>query len=377
MKQLLQLTRELIQRPSVTPNDGGCQALLASRLSDVGFNCEQLDYGDVKNLWAVRGSNGPLLCFAGHTDVVPTGPEDQWTSAPFAPEIRDGVLFGRGAADMKGSLAAMNVACETFVREHPDHNGRIAMLLTSDEEGPALDGTRRVMETLHARGEKIDYCLVGEPSSSQQLGDVVRVGRRGSLHVAMTFHGVQGHVAYPEHANNPIHTAAPVLTALTQETWDNGNEVFPATSFQLSNIHGGTGATNVIPGILEVVGNFRYSTALTAEDIQQRTQAIVDQFDIECTLNWTLSGKPFYSEPGALTQAVRNTIRTRLDIDTECSTGGGTSDGRFIAPYGSEVVELGPINASIHRIDEQVSVDDLERLAVLYQDILERVLLNT
>lgn len=376
MEQLLQLARELIQRPSVTPRDGDCQALLANRLNAIGFKCESLNFGEVKNLWAVRGNGGPLFCFAGHTDVVPSGPEEQWTSPPFSPEIRDGKLYGRGAADMKGSLAAMTVACEQFVSAHPEHPGRIAFLLTSDEEGPAIDGTRRVMETLAEREEKIDYCLVGEPSSSKKLGDVVRVGRRGSLHVNLAFNGIQGHVAYPEHANNPIHAAAPVLTALTQEVWDQGNEMFPATSFQISNINGGTGANNVIPGTLEVIANFRYSTALTEQDIRDRTQAIIDQADVDCTLRWNLSGAPFYSEPGALTKAVVETIKARTGLATDCSTGGGTSDGRFIAPHGAEVVELGPTNASIHRIDEHVAVAELEQLSLLYQDLLEKTLLH-
>ncbi len=375
MSQLLQLVRELISRPSVTPQDGGCQDVMRARLEAIGFNCETIEAGGVTNLFATRGAEAPMFCFAGHTDVVPTGPEDQWQSQPFAPEIRDGKLYGRGAADMKGSLAAMVCAAEAFVSTHPDHAGTLAFLITSDEEGPALFGTREVMRQLAERGVHIEHCLVGEPSSSQQLGDVVRVGRRGSLHAQFSVHGVQGHVAYPEKALNPIHTVAPLIAKLTAEVWDLGNEQFPATSFQISNIQSGTGANNVIPGSLSFIANFRFSTAVTAAQLQQRCEQLISELGVNATIEWNLSGEPFLSKHGRLTEAVVAAIKRHNGLDTELSTGGGTSDGRFIAPSGTEVVELGPVNSSIHQIDEHVDVSELEHLVKLYQDIIERVLL--
>ncbi len=374
MSQLLQLTRDLISRPSVTPADGGCQDVLKARLEAIGFTCETIEAGGVTNLFATRGTLAPMLCFAGHTDVVPTGPADQWQSAPFSPEVRDGKLFGRGAADMKGSLAAMVCATEAFVDAHPVHPGTLAFLITSDEEGPAQFGTKEVMRQLKERGVHIDHCLVGEPSSSEQLGDVVRVGRRGSLHAHFTVHGVQGHVAYPQKAHNPIHASAPLIARLTQEVWDRGNSHFPPTTFQISNIRSGTGANNVIPGELAFNANFRYSTAMTADTLEARCEEIINELQVDASIEWELSGLPFLSDHGALTEAVVNTIKHHAGIDTELSTGGGTSDGRFIAPSGTEVVELGPINASIHQVDEHVDVNDLEHLAKLYQQIMTRVL---
>ncbi|MFK8030590.1 MAG: succinyl-diaminopimelate desuccinylase [Gammaproteobacteria bacterium] len=375
MSQLLQLVRDLISRPSVTPEDSGCQDVMRSRLEAIGFSCETIEAGGVTNLFATRGQQAPLFCFAGHTDVVPTGPEEQWSSQPFAPEIRDGKLYGRGAADMKGSLAAMICATEAFVEAHPEHPGTVAFLITSDEEGPAKYGTREVMRVLKERGIRIDHCLVGEPSSSKQLGDVVRVGRRGSLHAQFTIRGVQGHVAYPEIALNPIHAAAPLITTLNDEVWDEGNPSFPPTSFQISNIHSGTGANNVIPGELEFTANFRYSTAVTEQSLKARCERIIEEVGVDAVIDWNLSGEPFLSEHGALTKAVATAIKQLSDIDTDLSTGGGTSDGRFIAPSGAEVVELGPINASIHQIDEHVDVDDLEHLVKLYEHILGGVLI--
>lgn len=376
MSQLLQLTRDLISRPSVTPDDHGCQDVIGSRLHALGFQCETIVAGGVTNLFAVRGSKTPMFCFAGHTDVVPTGPVEQWNSPPFSPEIRDGKLYGRGAADMKGSLAAMVCATEAFVADCPDHAGTIAFLITSDEEGPAQFGTKEVMRQLGDRGVHIDHCLVGEPSSSRRLGDVVRVGRRGSLHAEFTVNGVQGHVAYPDKARNPIHLAAPLIDRLTNEVWDEGNERFPPTSFQVSNIRSGTGANNVIPGELGFTANFRYSTAVTAEALKQRCSRLIRELGVDASIDWQLSGEPFLSEAGPLTHAVVHAIRELNGLDTELSTGGGTSDGRFIAPTGTEVIELGPINASIHQIDEHVDVNDLEHLAKLYESILRRVLID-
>lgn len=376
MEPTLDLCQQLIERPSVTPEDAGCQALMADRLRACGFRCENLRFGDVDNLWAVRGHAGPLLVFAGHTDVVPPGPLDQWQSDPYTPTIRDGLLYGRGAADMKGSLAAMVVACERFVAAHPDHKGRIGFLITSDEEGPATDGTVKVVEHLQRAGEHIDWCLVGEPSSSEALGDTVKNGRRGSLGGTLTVHGVQGHVAYPHLADNPIHRAMPALHALASETWDEGNEFFPPTSFQVSNIKAGTGATNVIPGDLEVVFNFRFSTACTEEDLRRRTEAILDQHGLKYSLSWNLCGRPFITGQGKLVDAVVSAIRSVTGRDTLLSTAGGTSDGRFIAPTGSEVVELGPVNRSIHQRNEHVLVTDLPLLTAMYQATLENLLLD-
>ena len=376
MEPTLELCQQLIERPSVTPEDAGCQALMAERLTACGFHCEHLRFGDVDNMWAVRGDAGPQLVLAGHTDVVPPGPLYQWQSDPFTPTIRDFLLYGRGYADMKGSVAAMVVACEGFVTAHPYHNGRIGFLITSDEEGPATDGTVKVIEHLQRAGEPIDWCLVGEPSSSEALGDTVKNGRRGSLGGVLTVHGVQGHVAYPHLADNPIHSAMPALHALASETWDEGNDFFPPTSFQVSNIKAGTGATNVIPGELELVFNFRFSTASTEEDLRRRTEAILDQHGLKYSLSWSLSGQPFITGQGELVDAVVSAIRSVTGRDTLLSTAGGTSDGRFIAPTGSQVVELGPVNRSIHQRNEHVLVSDLPLLTAMYQATLENLLLD-
>lgn len=373
MSEVLDLACALIRRPSVTPDDAGCLDIIADRLDQAGFVIERMPFGQVDNLWARRGNAGPLFCFAGHTDVVPPGPAEKWLSDPFIPQRRDGQLYGRGAADMKGSLAAMVVAAEQFTDTHPQHRCSLAFLLTSDEEGIAMDGTRRVIQALQERGEKIDFCLVGEPSSDQQLGDRIRVGRRGSLHGHLVVHGIQGHVAYPDSAKNPIHQFAPALTALTTETWDSGNTQFPATSFQFSNIHSGTGADNVIPGELEALCNFRYSTAVTHSQLQSRVHQLLDRHGLDYDLEWRLAGEPFLSQPGALAAAIITTIRDHCGIEPECSTGGGTSDGRFIAPTGAEVIEFGPVNASIHKVNEHVSINELELLAELYRHILVAV----
>lgn len=374
MNATLELTRELISRQSVTPRDDGCQALMMARLSAIGFACTDLPFGEVSNFWAERGTDGPLLVFAGHTDVVPTGPLDQWDSDPFLPSEREGLLYGRGAADMKASLAAMITACEAFFTQHPDHSGRVGFLITSDEEGPATDGTVKVMEYLEAQGKTIDYCLVGEPSSSAQLGDTIKNGRRGSLGASMKVLGIQGHIAYPQLADNPIHRAMPALHALAAEKWDQGNEFFPPTSLQISNIHSGTGATNVIPGELEVLFNFRFSTEVTDTQLRERTEAILGRFDLEYEIDWNLSGQPFLTSAGALVEAARASILAATGLNTQLSTAGGTSDGRFIAPYGVQVVELGPVNASIHKINEHVRTADLPVLSDVYLGIIERLL---
>lgn len=371
----LALTQQLIALPSITPADHGCQALIAERLAPFGFQAEFLNFEDVENLWLRRGTEGPVFCFAGHTDVVPTGPLAAWDSPPFQPEIRDGLLYGRGAADMKGSIAAFVVAAENFVREHPDHQGSIALLITSDEEGPSKYGTVKVIETLEARQEKITWCLVGEPSSSQQLGDVIKNGRRGSLNAKLTVQGKQGHVAYPQLADNPIHRVAPALAELAAEVWDHGNEFFPPTSFQISNLNAGTGANNVIPGSLEALINFRFSTELTEAEIKLRTETILNKYITNYYLDWSLSGQPFLTAQGKLVAATAKAIQEILNIETELSTSGGTSDGRFIAPTGAEVVELGPRNASIHQINECVNINDLSQLTRIYQRILEHLLL--
>ena len=374
MSATLELTLDLIRRPSVTPIDADCQTIMAERLAAIGFQIEHLRFGDVDNLWARRGSTAPVLCFAGHTDVVPTGNLERWASHPFAPEIRDGKLYGRGTADMKSALAAMVVACERFVAEHPDHQGSIAFLITSDEEGPSINGTVKVIETLEARQEKITWCLVGEPSSSQQLGDVIKNGRRGSLNGKISILGKQGHVAYPHLANNPIHLALPALTELSQAEWDQGNTFFPATTFQISNIQSGTGATNVIPANLDALFNFRFSTEVTAEQLKARTHEILDRHGLQYELQWTLSGQPFLTAEGELVAAAQQAIRNVTGLETELSTSGGTSDGRFIAPTGAQVLELGVLNASIHQIDEHVNVADLEPLTDIYQQILTQLL---
>lgn len=376
MEKTLELCCELIRRPSVTPEDAGCQALMIERLRALDFNCTELPFGAVKNFWAERGNGGPLLVFAGHTDVVPTGPAEQWSTPPFEPTVQDGILFGRGSADMKGSLAAMVIACEEFVAEHPEHTGRIGFLITSDEEGPAVDGTVRVLDYLREKGQPIDWCIVGEPSSSDTLGDTIKNGRRGSLGAVLTVRGVQGHIAYPHLADNPIHRLLPALHALTSEIWDQGNEFFPPTSMQVSNINGGTGATNVIPGEVEVVFNFRFSTEVTEDELRERTQSILQAHEIDYAIQWNLSGQPFLTADGKLLEATVGSIREITGHDPELSTAGGTSDGRFIAPTGAQVVEVGPVNATIHKIDEQVLASDLPRLAAIYKGILTRLLLQ-
>lgn len=374
MSPTLELARDLIARPSVTPDDQGCQQLLADRLAALGFELEFMNFGAVTNLWARRGRQAPLLAFAGHTDVVPTGPETAWSSPPFRPTVRDGLLYGRGAADMKGSIAAMLTACERFVAAHADHSGSLAFLITSDEEGVATEGTVKVVETLEARGEKIDWCLVGEPSSVARAGDVVKNGRRGSLSGTLTVRGTQGHVAYPHLADNPVHRALPALTELAATAWDNGNAFFPPTTFQISNLHAGTGATNVIPGTLEVLFNFRYSTETDAPTLQQRVQELLDSHGLDYRLDWFHSGAPFLTPAGALVDAVRSAVHEVTGLDTELSTSGGTSDGRFIAPTGAQVVELGPVNATIHKVDECVAVEELERLSQMYEAVLRQLL---
>jgi succinyl-diaminopimelate desuccinylase len=378
--ETLSLLEELIARPSITPKDEGCQALIAQRLTAQGFTCHHLRWGPpeapVDNLWAVRtGSHpGPTLVFAGHTDVVPTGPLEQWQSDPFVPTYREGQLFGRGAADMKSSLAAMVVASEAFVANHPDHKGRLAFLLTSDEEGPSIDGTVKVCTWLQERGEQLDACIVGEPTSVNQLGDMIKNGRRGSLSGRLSVKGVQGHIAYPHLARNPIHQAAPALAELAAEVWDAGNDHFPPTSWQISNIHGGTGATNVIPGELVIDFNFRFSTESSPEQLKSRVHALLDRHGLSYDLAWTLGGRPFLTRPGALIGAVQDAIRRVTGLETELSTTGGTSDGRFIAQICPEVVEFGPINATIHKIDECCAVADLAPLTSIYCTTLENLL---
>jgi len=370
----LQLAQALIQRPSITPDDQGCQELLIERLKKIGFSIERLRFGEVNNFWARRGTQEPLFAFAGHTDVVPTGPETNWDYPPFAAEIHDGLLHGRGTADMKGSIAAFVTACERFVAEHPDHSGSIAFLITSDEEGPSINGTIKVIEHLEARGEKIDCCLVGEPSSSEKLGDVIKNGRRGSLNGKLTVLGKQGHVAYPQLADNPIHRCTAALDELAKIEWDQGNDFFPPTSFQISNINGGTGATNVIPGEVEILLNFRYCTEVTAEILQQRLLAILDKHQLRYEIEWTLSGLPFLTPAGALVEATIPSIEAVMGFTPQLSTSGGTSDGRFIAPTGAQVLELGPLNATIHQVNECVSVEHLNQLSEIYEGILQRLL---
>ncbi len=373
MSATLDLAKQLISIPSVTPDDMGCQKIIAERLSNINFNIEHLRYGKVDNLWARYGTQSPLFVFAGHTDVVPTGPAEQWRNDPFTPTIVDDVMTARGTADMKSSIAAMICACENFFAEGNTIDGSIAFLITSDEEGPATDGTVKVIEHLVANDEKIDWCLVGEPSSTNTLGDVIKNGRRGSISGDLTVHGVQGHIAYPHLAKNPIRLFAGALQDLCDEVWDEGNEHFPPTSFQVSNIHGGTGASNVIPGDLHVQFNLRFSTAITDQQIQQRTQAILDKHGLNYTLNWSISGQPFLTADGKLVDAARLAIKTVCDIETELSTTGGTSDGRFIAPAGAQVVELGPVNESIHKIDENININQLEQLTKVYQEILKQL----
>ena len=370
----LELSLQLLRQPSVTPIDHTCQGIMADRLSKVGFNIENMRFDDVDNLWARRGTESPVFCFAGHTDVVPTGHLDAWTSDPFKPEIRDGKLYGRGSADMKTALAAMVVASERFVSKHPNHKGSIAFLITSDEEGPSINGTVKVVETLEARNEKMTWCLVGEPSSTNTLGDIVKNGRRGSLNANLTVKGKQGHVAYPHLAVNPIHTASKALSELCDTVWDNGNEYFPATSFQISNINAGTGATNVVPGTMNLLFNFRYSTEVTAEELKARTLEILDRHQVKYDIEWTLSGLPFLTPIGELVNAAKNAIKQVTGTNTELSTSGGTSDGRFIAPTGAQVLELGVLNATIHQVNEHVNIDELEPLAEIYEQILVELL---
>jgi succinyl-diaminopimelate desuccinylase len=374
MSQTLELTRDLIARNSVTPADAGCQQVMADRLAAVGFTIEHLRFGNVENLWAKRGNEGPVLCFAGHTDVVPTGPLEEWRTNPFVPSIRDGVLYGRGAADMKSGLAAMITATEEFVRAHPQHRGSIAFLITSDEEGPSVDGTKRVVEALNTRNERIDYCVVGEPSSDREVGDTIKIGRRGSLSGRLTVHGVQGHVAYPHSAENPVHTLAPALAELTARTWDAGNEFFQPTTFQISNLNAGTGAPNVIPGELKARFNLRFSPVQTVPQLRETVEAILNKHGVRYTLEWYVSGEPFYTAPGALSAAATEAVRAVTGKAPVLSTGGGTSDGRFIAPMGAQVVELGVTNASIHKVNECVRIEEIDLLHAMYRGVLERLL---
>ena len=374
MSDVLALTCDLIARRSVTPDDAGCQPLLAARLAAAGFHCEHLRLGEVDNLWATHGQGAPVLVLLGHTDVVPTGPVSAWTSDPFDPQIREGVLYGRGAADMKGSVAAFVVAAEQFVAAHPDHPGTLAVLLTSDEEGDAIDGVRRVADIFRERGQAIDWCITGEPSSTAVLGDLLRVGRRGSLSGTLTVKGVQGHVAYPDKARNPIHLAAPALAELTARHWDDGFESFPPTSLQVSNIHAGTGANNVIPGELQVLFNLRYNPHWNAPALEQEIAALLDRHALQYTLKWHRSGEPFYTPEGTLRRVARDVLGEFAGAPPEESTGGGTSDARFIAPLGAQCIEVGPVNASIHQVDENVRVADLEALPALYRRLIERLL---
>ena len=375
MPDTLELTQAMIARPSVSPADGGCQDLMIERLEALGFTVERMRFGDVDNFWATRrGGDGPVFCFAGHTDVVPTGPLEEWRTDPFEPVVQDGVLYGRGAADMKSGLAAMVTATEAFVRAHPEHGGTIAFLITSDEEGPSVDGTRRVVEVLEARGERIDWCVVGEPSSEQVFGDTIKIGRRGSLSGRLTVHGVQGHIAYPQLAENPVHTLAPALAELVARHWDEGNEHFQPTSFQVSNIAAGTGAPNVIPGELKARFNLRWSPEQTLEKLQGTVTSILDRHGVRYTLDWFVSGLPFYTHPGTLSDAVVRAVRDVAGREPRLSTGGGTSDGRFIAPMGAQVVELGVVNRTIHKVNECVRVEEIDALARTYRRVLEVLL---
>lgn len=373
----LALTEDLIRRPSVSPEDQGCLQIIAQRLAALGFRIERMPFGPVENLWARHGTSGPVLCFAGHTDVVPTGPREEWHTDPFEPVVKDGVLYGRGAADMKSGLAAMITATERFIARHPQHTGTLAFLLTSDEEGPSVDGTRRVVEALEARNEKITWCVVGEPTSTDKLGDTVKIGRRGSLSGKLTVHGIQGHVAYPHLADNPVHAFAPALAELSSRVWDRGNEFFQPTTFQVSNLNAGTGAPNVIPGELKARFNIRFSTEQTVEKLQQTITEILDRHKVNYTLEWFVSGLPFFTPPGALSNAVQTAVRELTGRTPELSTTGGTSDGRFIAPTGAQVVELGVINASIHKVNESVRVADIDALSAMYERVMEILLADS
>ncbi len=375
MSKTLTLTQQLIAMASVTPSDLGCQKLMTDILAPLGFTCEAIQSGNVSNLWARKGTQAPLIVFAGHTDVVPTGPIEKWHSDPFVPTIRHGMLFGRGAADMKSSIAAMLVAAEEFVQQHPDHPGSIGFLITSDEEGPATDGTVVVCELLKQRAEQLDYCIVGEPTSNLHFGDTIKNGRRGSMSGKLVIHGVQGHIAYPQLAKNPIHLAAPAITELTQEVWDQANEYYLPTSFQISNIHAGTGASNVIAGHLDIDFNFRFSTASPAQGLQQRVHAILDRHGLHYDLDWTINGQPFLTPKGILSEALSKAILSETGLHTELSTTGGTSDGRFIAQICPQVIEFGPINASIHKINEHIAVTEIEPLKNIYRKTLENILL--
>jgi succinyl-diaminopimelate desuccinylase len=370
----LRLTEQLIERASVSPTDGGCQALMIERLEAIGFAVERLRFGPVDNFWAKRGNGGPVFCFAGHTDVVPSGPLDEWRSDPFVPVIRDGLLYGRGAADMKSGLAAMVTACEEFVARYPAHRGTIAFLITSDEEGPSVDGTRRVVEVLRERKENIDWCLVGEPSSESALGDTIKIGRRGSLSGRLTVHGIQGHIAYPQFADNPVHAVAPALAELAARTWDHGNEHFQPTTFQVSNISAGTGAPNVIPGELKARFNLRFSTEQTIDGLKTVVESLLQRHRVKYTLDWFISGYPFLTVPGELSAAATRAVQEQLQITPKLSTGGGTSDGRFIAPMGAQVIEIGVINESIHKVNECVRVADVDGLQRIYCRTLELLL---
>lgn len=370
----LELAQALIARPSVSPIDGGCQDLMIERLAAAGFEVERLRFNNVDNFWARHGRERPLLCLAGHTDVVPAGPAEEWLSEPFVPNVRDGLLYGRGAADMKSGLAAMVIACEEFVRSHPRHRGSLALLITSDEEGQSVDGTKRVMETLEARREKIDWCLVGEPSSERQLGDTIKIGRRGSLSGRLTVHGIQGHVAYPQLADNPVHALAPALLELTERAWDKGNAHFQPTTFQVSNLNAGTGAPNVIPGELKARFNLRFSTEQTVEGLKTTVESILMRHKVKYTLEWFLSGNPFFTPPGELSAAVSRAVQETVGLSPKLSTGGGTSDGRFVAPTGAQVVELGVVNATIHKVNEHVRIEDIDTLQRVYVRLLELLL---
>jgi len=375
MTDVLALACDLIARPSVTPDDAGCQGLIADRLQAAGFVIEHLRFGEVDNLWATHGSGGPVLVLLGHTDVVPPGPREAWRSDPFVPEIRDGLLYGRGAADMKGSVAAFVVALERFVAAHPDHPGTVALLLTSDEEGDAIDGVRKVVEVFRERGQRIDWCVTGEPSSKDALGDLLRVGRRGTLSATLTVRGIQGHVAYPEKARNPIHQALPALAQLAARRWDEGYESFPPTSFQISNLHAGTGANNVIPGELQVLFNLRYNPHWRAEQLEAECEAVLRAQGLDYAIHWHRGGEPFYTPEGPLRDAARRVLADATGgVLPEESTGGGTSDARFLAPLGAQCIEVGPVNASIHKVDEHVRVADLERLPTLYEALMVRLL---